>query len=89
MPLIVGYGALTSVALATYEFAGGSLKGYLNREEVDDYERKEMLRNTRRRPIEETLANIGEGRGEPPPTPPGLCRGHTCSPNSRYPAAGV
>ena len=66
MPRIIGYGAFASVALAAYEFTGGTLKGYLNRPEVDEYERKEMLRQSRRRPIEETLAEIGEGRGESP-----------------------
>lgn len=66
MPRIIGYGAFASVALAAYEYTGGTLKGYLNRPEVDEYERKEMLRQSRRRPIEETLAEIGEGRGESP-----------------------
>ncbi|KAG7293736.1 hypothetical protein NEMBOFW57_003793 [Staphylotrichum longicolle] len=67
MPRIIGYGAFASVALAAYEYTGGTLKGYLNRPEVDEYERKEMLRQSRRRPIEETLAEIGEGRGIRPP----------------------
>ncbi len=91
MPRIVGYGAFTAVVLAAYEFTGGALKGYFQREDVDDYERKEMLRNRRRIPIEETLAEIGEGRGESPPTsstPPDLCFGHG-SPASRYPAARI
>lgn len=52
--------------LATYEYTGGTLKGYLNRPEVDEYERKEMMRLNRRRPIEETLSEIGEGRGRRP-----------------------
>ena len=30
---------------------------------MDEYERKEYLRNNRRRPIEETIADVGEGRG--------------------------
>jgi len=67
MPLIIGYGAFTSVALAAFEYTGGTLRGYLNRPEVDEYERKEMLRKNRRRPIEETIAEIGEGRGIKPP----------------------
>ncbi|KAL2163518.1 hypothetical protein VTH06DRAFT_5576 [Thermothelomyces fergusii] len=67
MPRVLGYGALASVALATFEYTGGSLKGYWNRNDEDEYERKEMLRKNRRRPIEETLAQIGEGRGIRPP----------------------
>ncbi|KAK4154311.1 hypothetical protein C8A00DRAFT_32911 [Chaetomidium leptoderma] len=67
IPRIIGYGAATAVVLAAYEFTGGTLKGFLNRPEVDEYERKEMLRMRRRRPIEETIAEIGEGRGIRPP----------------------
>ncbi|KAJ8132661.1 hypothetical protein O1611_g964 [Lasiodiplodia mahajangana] len=47
---------------------GGTLRG--TRTEVagmDEYERKEYLRKNRRRPIEETIADIGEGRGIEPP----------------------
>ncbi|SPQ24802.1 28217604-de8e-436d-9543-2a82e46d631c [Thermothielavioides terrestris] len=67
IPRIVGCGLLTSVVLATYEYTGASLRGYWKSPEVDEYERKEMLRKNRRRPIEETLAEIGEGRGIRPP----------------------
>jgi hypothetical protein len=58
---------MMAVALGAYDYLGGTLRGHLNRPEVDEYERKEKLRNRRRTPIEETLANIGEGRGESPP----------------------
>lgn len=64
MPRIVGYGALTAVVLAAYEYTGGSLRGKGRDPEVDEYERKEMLRKNRRRPMEETIAEIGEGRCE-------------------------
>jgi hypothetical protein len=64
MSRVLGCGALIGVLTAVYDYAGGSLKGRLDRPEMDEYERKEMLRKTRRRPIEETLAEIGEGRGE-------------------------
>ncbi|KAH6847264.1 hypothetical protein B0I37DRAFT_354030 [Chaetomium sp. MPI-CAGE-AT-0009] len=67
MPRIIGFGVMTAVATGAWEYTGGKLKGYLNRPEEDEYARKEMLRKTRRRPIEETLANIGEGRGIKPP----------------------
>jgi putative N-acetylmannosamine-6-phosphate epimerase len=66
MPRILGYGAFSAVILAAYEYTGGTLKGYLDRPEMDEYERKELLRKNRRRPIEETIAEIGEGRGEFP-----------------------
>lgn len=63
MTRIIGYAALSAVTLATYEYTGGTLRGFMNRPEVDEYERKEQLRLARRRPIEETIAEIGEGRG--------------------------
>ncbi|GAB1317508.1 NADH-ubiquinone oxidoreductase 21.3 kDa subunit [Madurella fahalii] len=67
MPRVLGYGALMSVALTVFNYTGSSLKGYWAAANVDEYERKEMLRKNRRRPIEETLAEIGEGRGIRPP----------------------
>ncbi|KAL2019947.1 hypothetical protein VTK56DRAFT_9039 [Thermocarpiscus australiensis] len=67
IPRILGYGALAGTLLAIFEYTGGSLRGYVNRPEMDEYERKEYLRKMRRRPIEETLAEIGEGRGIRPP----------------------
>ncbi|KAL2262234.1 hypothetical protein VTK26DRAFT_2070 [Humicola hyalothermophila] len=67
MPRIIGYGALTAVVMAGFHYTGGSLRGYWQSQDVDEYERKEMLRKNRRRPIEETLAEIGEGRGIKPP----------------------
>lgn len=63
MPRILGYGAFTAVVLAAYDFTGNSLRGYDRDPEVDEYERKEYLRKNRRRPIEETIAELGEGRG--------------------------
>lgn len=64
MPAIMGYGAITSILLATFDYTGGSLRGKRPEiEGMDEFERKEHLRRNRRRPIEETLANVGEGRG--------------------------
>jgi hypothetical protein len=62
LPRILGYGALTAAVLAVYEYTGGSLTGFKRDPEVDEYERKEMMRKNRRRPLEETLADVGEGR---------------------------
>lgn len=65
IPLVLGYGAFTSVLLSAFEYTGGSLRGKKPEiEGMDEFERKEHLRNNRRRPIEETLANVGEGRGK-------------------------
>ncbi|KAK3689635.1 hypothetical protein B0T22DRAFT_374635 [Podospora appendiculata] len=67
MPPILGYGAFTAVAVTAFEYAGGSLAGWKKDPEEDEYERKERLRMNRRRPVEETLAEVGEGRSIRPP----------------------
>lgn len=63
MPAVLGYGAFTSVLLGGFEYTGGLRGKRPEIEDMDEHERKEHLRRNRRRPIEETLANVGEGRG--------------------------
>ena len=64
MPAVLGYGAFTSILLAAFEYTGASLKGKKPEiEGMDEFERKQHLRTNRRRPLEETLAEVGEGRG--------------------------
>lgn len=62
-PAVLGFGALCAVVLGAYDYTGGRLTGYQKDPAVDEFERKELLRKNRRRPIEETIAEIGEGRG--------------------------
>ncbi|KAJ9148488.1 NADH-ubiquinone oxidoreductase subunit [Pleurostoma richardsiae] len=62
MPAILGCGATFAVLLSAYEYTGGSLRGYSRDPEADEFDRKEKLRLNRRRPIEETIAEVGEGR---------------------------
>ncbi len=64
MPRVLGYGGLFAVVLTAFEYTGGSLRGWIRDPDVDEFERKETLRKNRRRPIEETIAELGEGRGE-------------------------
>ncbi|KAH7625657.1 hypothetical protein SMAC4_08751 [Sordaria macrospora] len=66
-PVILGFGALAGATVGTFAFTGGTLWGYKRDPNVDEYERKEAMRLNRRRPIEETLAEVGEGRGIYPP----------------------
>lgn len=64
IPRIIGLGAVFSIVMSVFEYTGGSLYG--PRSEfygMDEYERKEHIRLTRRRPMAETIAEIGEGRG--------------------------
>ncbi|RYO85080.1 hypothetical protein DL764_009229 [Monosporascus ibericus] len=68
IPRILGFGALFSVVFTAFEYTGGSLRGGQNRaNDLDEYERKEFMRLNRRRPMEETVAELGEGRGIRPP----------------------
>lgn len=63
LPAVLGYGAGLAVLLGTYDYTGGVLSGYDKDPNVDEYLRKEQLRKNRRRPIQETLEELGEGRG--------------------------
>jgi hypothetical protein len=49
--------------LGAYDYTGGALTGYKRDPEMDEFERKEYLRKNRRRPIEQTISELGEGRG--------------------------
>lgn len=65
MPMVLGYGAATSVLLTVFEYTGGSLRGKRPEiEGMDEFERKESLRRNQRGPIEQTIAEVGEGRGK-------------------------
>jgi len=67
MPAILGYGSALAVVLAAFNYTGGRLNGFARDPEVDEVGRKEHMRRNRRRPMEETVAQIGEGRGIYPP----------------------
>lgn len=62
-PAVLGFGALLAIIQGTHEYTGGKLSGFARDPSTDQYERKEQLRRNRRRPIEETLHELGEGRG--------------------------
>ena len=61
---MLGYGSALAVILGTFTFTGGKLTGYKGDEkDVDEVSRKEFLRKNRRRPVEGTVHELGEGRG--------------------------
>ena len=62
-PAVLGLGAGLGVAQGVFHYTGGSLWGYGKDPDRDEYEHKEMLRTTRRRPLQETIEQLGEGRG--------------------------
>lgn len=64
IPKVLGYGSLAAVLLGAYDFTGGRLKGWNRDPEQDEFERKQAIRQNRRRPVEETIAEVGEGRGK-------------------------
>ncbi|KAI9840284.1 MAG: hypothetical protein M1838_004133 [Thelocarpon superellum] len=63
LPAVLGYGAAAAVLFGTFDYTGGVLNGYGKDPEVDEFERKQQLRKNRRRPVAETISEIGEGRG--------------------------
>ncbi|CAI4219584.1 unnamed protein product [Parascedosporium putredinis] len=68
LPIVVGCGAGLAALLGVFEYTGGRFDGYYNRRpEEDEFDRKQRLRENRRRPIEETIRDVGEGRGICPP----------------------
>ncbi|KAH0285369.1 hypothetical protein M436DRAFT_55854 [Aureobasidium namibiae CBS 147.97] len=62
-PAVAGYGTALAVVLGTWQYAGGKITGYAIDPTVDEVARKEYVRKNRRRSMEETLEQIGEGRG--------------------------
>lgn len=63
-PAVLGFGAGLAIVQGAFDYTGGKFSGYDKDPNVDEYERKEALRRTRRKPIQETLEELGEGRGE-------------------------
>ncbi|KAL8713863.1 MAG: hypothetical protein Q9220_002008 [cf. Caloplaca sp. 1 TL-2023] len=62
-PAVLGFGALLAIVEGTFNYTGGRITGFAQDSETDPYEQKEQLRRNKRRPIEETLQELGEGRG--------------------------
>ncbi|KAL8674919.1 MAG: hypothetical protein Q9168_000723 [Polycauliona sp. 1 TL-2023] len=56
-------GGFVGGSVGTFDYTGGRMTGFARDAEVDEYERKEQMRRNKRRPIEETLQELGEGRG--------------------------
>jgi len=54
---------MTSIVLGFFNYTGGKLTGYAKDPTVDEVGRKEYLRKNRRRPFEDTIEELGEGRG--------------------------
>jgi hypothetical protein len=66
MSAVVGYASLTGAVLGIFDYCGGSFSGVLKDITMDEVERKEYIRANRRRPIDETIEELGEIRGKSP-----------------------
>uniref|UniRef100_A0A8H7TTH3 Uncharacterized protein n=1 Tax=Bionectria ochroleuca TaxID=29856 RepID=A0A8H7TTH3_BIOOC len=60
-PPVFGLGAAVGLAHGLFYVFGNRLDSFNQAE--DEFERKEILRRNKRRPIAETIAEVGEGRG--------------------------
>ena len=60
---MLGLGALYGTLLGAYTFTGGSLSGAPRDPDYDEFAEKMRLRANKRRPIQETIDEMGEGRG--------------------------
>lgn len=67
IPAVLGLGAGLAVLQGVFTYTGGAFSGYDKGPSVDEFDRKQQLRKNRRRPIQETLDELGEGRGTKPP----------------------
>lgn len=63
-PALMGYGAGLAIGMSGFNYAGG-LWGHKRDKDlsVDEFERRTQLRKNYRIPGEQTLAELGEGRG--------------------------
>jgi hypothetical protein len=62
LPGIIGIGALMGISTSILTATGGRLRPWRDPER-DILEEREALRKNYRRPVEETIAELGEGRG--------------------------
>jgi hypothetical protein len=59
---VLALGAFVGTAQGLFHVTGGKLDSFYKEE--DEFERKETIRRTTRLPVEQTVAELGEGRGK-------------------------
>jgi hypothetical protein len=62
-PAFFGYGTGLAALLFALDYSGAKFGTTRRDLSVDEVERKEFIRKNRRRPITETIQELGEGRG--------------------------
>ncbi|KAJ3524306.1 hypothetical protein NM208_g12111 [Fusarium decemcellulare] len=65
MPVVLGLGASVAVTQGMFYYLGNRYDSFYK--EDDTFARKETIRRTTRLPVEQTISEIGEGRGIRPP----------------------
>jgi hypothetical protein len=60
---VIGMGVFTAVLTGGMTYTGGSLKGGGKNPDADLVGEKDAIRKNYRSPIEQTIAELGEGRG--------------------------
>lgn len=60
---MLGCGSGLAVVMATFKYTSGFVPKRTETKE-EEIERRERMKKNRRRPIEETIEELGEGRGE-------------------------
>jgi hypothetical protein len=63
LPFMFGGGVLTATAISAFVYTKG-WKGYKEETFEDEVEQKEAYKKMYRRPLQETLDELGEGRGK-------------------------
>lgn len=63
IPAVLGYGVALSTVMSAFEYTGGTLFGYKKDHTEDEFERRQKLRKAFRTPAEDTISELGEGRG--------------------------
>ncbi|KAF7714965.1 NADH-ubiquinone oxidoreductase [Penicillium ucsense] len=63
LPAVLGYGVALSAGMFAFDYTGGSLFGTSKDKDVDEFDRRTKLRKAFQTPGEQTVAELGEGRG--------------------------
>jgi hypothetical protein len=61
---MIGAGAAFSTALTAYRYTSGLRGTMAVEEDQEEVERRENIKKARRRPLSETIEQLGEGRGK-------------------------
>lgn len=62
-PAFMGYGSGLAILVFAFDYTGARWTGFKRDPDVDEVDRKEWIRNNKRRPLSETIYELGEGRG--------------------------